>query len=222
LLQALYATGKPVVYVQMSGSAIASVWEAEHLPAIVQAWYPGEAGGIAVADVLFGDYNPAGRLPVTFYASTADLPPFTDYATKERTYRYFTGTPLYPFGHGLSYTQFTYTNLRVAQEAPATISVHCTVKNTGERAGDEVVQVYVRHVGVTPGDPLRQLCAFERIPLASGESRTLSFAIPTERFSRWIEERTRFEVFPGTYVFEAGASSEDIRLTNYIHVLVPG
>ena len=109
LLKALHGTGKPVVFVNCSGSAIAMPWEAENLPAIVQAWYPGEQGGRAVADVLFGDANPAGRLPVTFYAATADLPPFEDYSMSNRTYRYFNGQPEFAFGHGLSYTKFDYT-----------------------------------------------------------------------------------------------------------------
>ena len=108
--KALQATGKPVVFVNCSGSAMAMPWEAEHLPAIVQAWYPGEQGGRAVAEVLFGDVNPAGRLPVTFYRSTADLPAFEDYSMSNRTYRYFDGKPLFAFGHGLSYTKFSYTN----------------------------------------------------------------------------------------------------------------
>ena len=119
LLKALQATGKPVVFVNCSGSAIAMPWEAEHLPAIVQAWYPGEEGGRAVAEVLFGDVNPAGRLPVTFYASTADLPAFDDYSMANRTYRYFTGKPLFAFGHGLSYTKFDYATRSSTQRTSA-------------------------------------------------------------------------------------------------------
>ena len=124
LLKALAATGKPVIFVNCSGSAIAMPWEAENLPAILQAWYPGENGGTAVADVLFGNYNPAGRLPVTFYRSTKDLPGFTDYSMANRTYRYFAGNPLFAFGHGLSYTHFTYGPVRVDSPNVARIGYH--------------------------------------------------------------------------------------------------
>ena len=151
LLEKVVAVGKPTVLVLLNGSAIAVNWAQQNVPAIVEAWYPGQAGGNAIADVLFGDYNPAGRLPVTFYKSVSDLPPFEDYAMKGRTYRYFTGTPLYPFGHGLSYTTFAYRNLRASAErvtAAGTIGVSVDVTNSGAVAGDEVVQLYVSHPGV--------------------------------------------------------------------------
>lgn len=179
LMQAVAAVGKPTVLVLTTGSAVALPWAEEHVPAIVEAWYPGEVGGLAVADVLFGDYNPAGRLPVTFYRSVNDLPPFTDYAMRGRTYRYFEGMPLYPFGFGLSYTTFRYTSLRlpasIRANAGATVSVDVT--NAGSRAGDEVVQVYLAHRGAPFGVPLRTLKAFRRIHLAAGETRTVPFTL---------------------------------------------
>jgi beta-glucosidase len=142
LLEKLHATGKPIVFVNLSGSAIALPWADEHLNAILQAWYPGQAGGTAVADVLLGNYNPAGRLPLTFYRATEDLPDFKDYAMAGRTYRYFAGKPLYAFGHGLSYTKFDYTHLRVMPAANGALAVTVDVTNTGARDGDEVVQLY--------------------------------------------------------------------------------
>src|SRR5205085_10174232 len=136
-------------FINCSGSAIAMPWENQNLPAILQAWYPGEEGGTAVAQILFGDINPAARLPVTFYASTKDLPPFDDYSMTNRTYRYFTGKPLYAFGHGLSYTKFDYADAKLdspQRPADGSIKLSFTLKNTGQREGDEVAQVYFRHV----------------------------------------------------------------------------
>src|SRR5205814_6391263 len=162
LIHALADMGKPMVLVNCSGSAIAMPWENEHIPAIVQAWYPGEEGGTAVAQVLFGEANPAGRLPITFYASTKDLPPFEDYSMANRTYRYFTGKPLYAFGHGLSYTKFDYSDAKLnASTASPDGSVHVSfsLKNNGQREGDEVAQVYFRHVHSLP-EPTLALCGF--------------------------------------------------------------
>jgi beta-glucosidase len=174
LLERVSALGKPVVLVLLNGSAVAVNWAREHVPAIVELWYPGQAGGSALADVLFGDYNPAGRLPVTFYKSEDQLPPFDDYSMKGRTYRYFEGEPLYPFGYGLSYTTFTYTNLRVPDEASAgsPVKVSVEVENSGKRDGEDVVQLYVKHPGV-----VRELQGFERVPLRAGERKTVSFTV---------------------------------------------
>jgi beta-glucosidase len=167
------------VLVLMNGSAVACTWARDHVPAIVEAWYPGEAGGTALADVLFGDYNPAGRLPVTFYKSVDDLPPFTDYAMKGRTYRYFTGEPLYPFGYGLSYTTFAYRNLHVPTKIkrgqPVTVSVE--VENTGSMAGEEVAELYVGMPGGQWPIPIRSLAGFQRVSLKPHEHRTLQFTI---------------------------------------------
>ncbi|MEJ5198651.1 MAG: glycoside hydrolase family 3 C-terminal domain-containing protein, partial [Anaerolineae bacterium] len=180
LLERIHALGKPIVLVLIGGSAISVVWADEHVPAILQAWYPGEAGGTALADVLFGDYNPSGRLPVTVYKSVADLPAFTEYAMANRTYRYFRGEPLYPFGHGLSYTTFAYDNLRLSKPAlspdePLTVTVDVT--NTGSRAGDEVVQIYLSYPPTSPRNPLRQLRGFTRVHLAPGETKTVRFTL---------------------------------------------
>jgi beta-glucosidase len=216
LLHELAATGKPVVLVNCSGSAMALPWEAEHLPAIVQAWYPGEAGGQAVAEVLFGDINPAGRLPVTFYRSTEDLPPFDSYSMSNRTYRYFNGQPLFAFGHGLSYTKFDYSGAQLAAGTCApgdTLKLSFTVKNTGPRDGDEVAQVYFRHVHSAAPQPKLALCGLQRIHLAKGKSRIVTLDIPAERFRYWDTSRKRYVVEPGQYELLAGAAADDIRLT---------
>lgn len=176
LMKALKATGKPVVFVNMSGSAMGFEWEAENIPAIIQAFYGGQAGGEAIANVLFGDYNPAGRLPVTFYKNVDDLPDFEDYKMDNRTYRYFKGKPLYPFGFGLSYTTFKYSNLKViSAKTGNSKTVKATVTNTGKKAGDEVVQLYLAHPNAGFKTPIRTLKGFQRIHLKAGESKTLTF-----------------------------------------------
>jgi beta-glucosidase len=178
LLEAVYAAGKPVVLVLVNGSAIGCTWADEHVPAIVEAWYPGQAAGLAIADVLFGRYNPGGRLPVTFYRSVSQLPPFTDYRMAGRTYRYFTGDPLYPFGHGLSYTRFEYRGLSVqVDRLSKTLRVRVDVQNVGAAEGDEVVQAYVSRVGAPLGLPTRALKWFHRVTLAPGEQRALAFVV---------------------------------------------
>ncbi|MCA9960113.1 MAG: glycoside hydrolase family 3 C-terminal domain-containing protein, partial [Anaerolineales bacterium] len=178
LLKKICALGKPVVLVLTNGSALAVPWAAENVPAIVDVWYPGQAGGAALADVLFGDFNPAGRLPVTFYRSVEDLPPFEDYAVNGRTYRYFEGEPLFPFGHGLSYTDFALTNLRLAQTAVAAgdkVAVSLDVTNVGARAGAEVVQLYVRQA--EGARAALKLKGFKRLTLAPGQCATVTFML---------------------------------------------
>jgi beta-glucosidase len=215
LVQALQATGKPVVFVNCSGSAIALPWEAEHLPAIIQAWYPGQAGGTALARMLFGDCNPSGRLPVTFYRSTEDLPPFEDYSMTNRTYRFFTGKPLYSFGHGLSYTRFQYGPVTLASERVATdgiVTVGVDVTNAGERDGDEVVQVYFRPPGPTALKlPRQRLCGFQRVRLLKGERTAVKLAIPVSTLRHWDPKGKSYVVESGDYLLEVGASSTDIR-----------
>jgi beta-glucosidase len=179
LLKALSATGKPLVVVLTNGSALAVNWANEHANAILDAWYPGEEGGAAVAETLSGKNNPAGRLPVTFYKDVNQLPPFEDYAMKGRTYRYFEGTPLYPFGYGLSYTNFGYSELSLPKSAvPAgsPVVAEVTVKNLGKVAGDEVAQLYISFPSV-PGAPLRALRGFQRVHLEPDESKTLHFEL---------------------------------------------
>ena len=175
LVEALVATGKPVIVVLTGGGALAVPFAAAHAAALLDAWYPGEEGGNAVADVLFGAVNPAGRLPITFYRSADDLPPFADYAMRGRTYRYLERAPLYRFGDGLSYTTFGYSNLVVAADLK-TISVE--VQNTGARAGDEVIEVYLSLRDPPPYAPHRWLAAFARIPLGPGEKRAVSLSLP--------------------------------------------
>lgn len=179
LMKTLQSTGKPVVFVMMTGSALAIPWEAANIPAIVNAWYGGQAAGTAVADVLFGDYNPAGRLPVTFYKSDKDLPDFTNYSMNNRTYRYFKGTPLYRFGYGLSYTTFKYQHLTIPSviKRGKAMKLSVTVKNTGQVAGDEVVQIYVTHNHTHIKVPLKALKGFTRIFLKAGEQRILNFTL---------------------------------------------
>jgi beta-glucosidase len=214
LLESLKTTGRPVIFVNCSGSAIAMPWAAKHLPAIVQAWYPGEAGGRAVADVLFGDVNPAGRLPVTFYRSTRDLPGFEDYSMANRTYRYFSGRPLFAFGHGLSYTKFSYRRGHLSQSTVATngvIELSFNLKNVGGRDGDEVAQIYFRHVHSAVPQPRLALCAFQRVHLKSQQSTEMTFRIPVERFRYWDVAGKHYTVELGKYELLIAAGSDDVR-----------
>jgi len=180
-------------------------WEKENIPAIIEAWYPGQAAGQAIADVLFGDYNPAGRLPVTFYKSVKDLPPFEEYQMKGQTYRYFKGNPLYPFGYGLSFTSFKYDNLQVAEthKVGDTVKVSVNVKNIGETAGDEVVQLYLSNLNAPVAVPLRSLKGFKRIHLLPGEGKTVEFSILPVAFSI-INDKNKREVLPGQFEISVG------------------
>jgi beta-glucosidase len=181
LLERLHATGKPVVLVLMNGSALSVNWAEANLPAIVEAWYPGGEGGQAVAELLAGDFSPAGRLPVTFYKSAEQLPPFSDYSMKGRTYRYFQGEPLYPFGYGLSYTSFAYGRPalgKTAIKAGEAVDLSVEVRNSGSRDGDEVVQLYVSRQA--DGAPVRSLKGFQRIHLKAGETRKVSFKVDAQ------------------------------------------
>ena len=184
LMKKVYALGKPVVLVMLSGSAVAIPWAKENVPAIVQAWYGGQSGGTAIADVLFGDYNPGGRLPLTFYESVNDLPSFTNYKMNNRTYRYFKGKPLFPFGYGLSYTKFGYSNLRMPSRLLGNQPVHVSVDvaNTGKVKGDEVVQLYISHLDYSGMHPTRALNGFKRVSLNPGEKQTVSFTLSPEQF----------------------------------------
>jgi len=206
LLKILHSTGKPVVLALMTGSAIGTPWEAANLPAILNTWYGGQAAGTALADVLFGDYNPAGRLAVTFYKSEAQLPAFDNYSMEGRTYRYFTGEPLFPFGHGLSYTTFKYSNLKVLSK-PATgqpIRVSVEVQNTGQRAGDEVVQLYLRHPGATGRVARHALEGFRRITLAPGAKQTVQFTLTPRQLARLTAQAQRVELAEKVQVFVGG------------------
>jgi beta-glucosidase len=211
LIREIRALGKPIVLVLLNGSALAVNWEKEHIPAIVETWYPGQAAGQAIADVLFGDYNPGGRLPVTFYTSVSDLPPFEDYGMRGRTYRYFKGEPLYPFGYGLSYTSFAYSGLQVSKEQREgdTVDVVVNVKNTGSQAGDEVIQIYVSHLNAPVPVPIRSLKGFQRVHLLPGEERTVEFHIPPDAFSV-IDATGRRVILPGEFEISVGGGQPQI------------
>jgi beta-glucosidase len=210
LLEALSATGKPLVVVLTNGSALGVNWANAHANAILDAWYPGEEGGTAVAQTLSGKNNPAGRLPVTFYKDVSQLPPFEDYAMKGRTYRYFAGTPLYPFGYGLSYTKFAYSKLTLpsaAVEAGKPVVVEATVTNTGTRAGDEVAQLYLEFPAV-PGAPLRALRGFERVHLAPSASQRVHFELKPRDLSM-VTEAGEPIVAEGAYTVSVGGGQPD-------------
>jgi len=220
LLERVTALGKPTVLVLLNGSALAVSWAQENVPAIVEAWYPGQAGN-AIADVLFGDYNPAGRLPVTFYRGVDDLPPFEDYAMKGRTYRFFRGEPLYPFGHGLSYTTFGYANLRTSAPSLSPggeVTVSVDVTNTGERAGDEVVQLYVSYPQSAVQRPIRELRGYARVPLQPGETRTVRLPLRADDLRYWDAENDHWVLEPRPVRLQVGASSADIRVETTLSV----
>lgn len=204
LLKSIHQTGKPVILVLLNGSAITLNWAQQHLAAILEAWYPGEEGGTAIAEVLFGDYNPGGRLPITFYESIHDLPPYEDYSMEGRTYRYFKGKPLYPFGFGLSYTHFEYSNLKSSTDNLTnsdTLSLSVEVTNTGEFAGDEVVQVYIS--ANRPGYPLRQLAAFQRVHIKPGVTQNLHFSLSALQFTQ-VDNSGKRTLEPGRFSISVG------------------
>ena len=205
LLKAVVATGKPVILVLLNGSALAVNWANNNVPGIIEAWYPGEEGGTAVADVLFGDYNPGGRLPVTFYKSIDDLPPFRDYGMEGKTYRYYKGEPLYPFGYGLSYTNFTYSNLKVAKRVKVTgkIDISVDVQNSGSRGGDEVAQLYVTDVAASAPVPIRALKGIKRFYLAPGEKKHVTFTL-TPRDLTLIDNSGKRVLEPGEFRISVG------------------
>ena len=207
MLEAVAATGKPLVVVLMNGSALAVNWAQEHAKAIVEAWYPGEAGGEAIAATLLGRSNPSGRLPVTFYASDEQLPAFTDYSMKGRTYRYFKGRPLYGFGYGMSYTSFAYSHLKLSTSTLAagdTLTVEAEVKNTGTRAGDEVAELYL-----TPPQsavsPQVELAGFTRVHLAAGETKHVTFALDPRTLSQ-VDDKGARAVDAGSYMVTVGGA----------------
>jgi len=205
LLEAITGTGKPVIVVLMNGGALSVNNAEEKAAAILLAGYPGQQGGNAVADVLFGDYNPAGRLPVTYYKSIDQLPPFENYDMNGKTYRYFTQEPLYPFGYGLSYTTFTYSNLSIPEKAVTgeKVNVKVTVANTGKVQGDEVVQLYLTDEKASTPRPIRQLEGFERITLKPGESRDVEIIVEPRQFSI-INNKNKRVIEPGYFTISVG------------------
>lgn len=203
LLKMLHEAGKRVVFVNCSGGAVAMVPELETCDAIIQAWYGGERGGEAVAEVLTGRVNPSGKLPMTFYRSVSDLPDFLDYTMRNRTYRYFRGEALFPFGYGLSYTTFD-----ISKPVYRNNKVRVTVKNTGKCDGTEVVQVYMRNTADKEG-PLKSLRAYSRVTLKAGESRVVDIDFPRQRFEGWDAKTNTIRVVPSRYELMVGASSAD-------------
>jgi len=205
LLEAVAATGKPLVVVLMNGSALSVNWVKDHANAALEAWYPGEEGGRAVAQTLAGVNNPAGRLPVTFYTGVDQLPPFEDYSMVNRTYRYFTGTPLYPFGYGLSYSKFTYGKPKLSTrklQAGQPLTVVADVKNVSKRDGDEVVQVYLTFPKL-PGAPNRALRGFTRVHIPAGKSQRVSIALQPRDLS-YVSQDAKILVSPGSYTLSIG------------------
>lgn len=216
VMKALVAERIPTVFVMMTGSALAIPWEAKHVPAILNAWYGGQYGGEAIADVLFGDYNPSGKLPVTFYAKDSDLPDFNSYDMTGRTYRYFRGKALYPFGYGLSYTDFAYSSLQISPKYNQTdkeIKVEVTVKNKGEFAGGEVVQLYISHPDQKVLVPLTSLKGFQRVHLKAGESKKLVFRL-SDRDLACVDETGNLTMLPGDISIFIGGSSPVVTLAD--------
>ena len=217
LINEVASVNSNIILVLVNGGPVALAGTENKASAIVEAWYAGEFGGNAIADVLFGDVNPGGKLPETFYASTQQLPPMSDYdlINNPRTYMYFEQPVLYPFGHGLSYTQFEYSNINLNSDKINTdgeVELQFTIQNTGKLKGDEVAQVYVHDVDAQIKVPINQLKRFQRITLAPGESKTLTFKIPASEFSFYSTKTNDLKVEPGKWEIQIGSSSKDIRL----------
>lgn len=207
VIKALHDAGKRVILVNFSGSAMAFADEAKWCDAIVQAWYLGQEGGKAIADVLYGDVNPSGKLPLTFYADDSQLADFEDYSMKGRTYRYFEGKPLYPFGHGLSYTTFKFGKARIAETADGSKALVVTVRNTGKRAGEDVVQLYISRAD-DPEGPIKTLRGFKRVALEAGEQAEVSIPINDDTFLWWNPATGRMNPMEGEYTLHYGDTSD--------------
>jgi beta-glucosidase len=213
LLEELSKTGKPIILVLLSGSALAVNWADENIPAILQAWYPGALGGRAIASILFGDESPSGRLPITFYKTTEELPDFKDYSMTGRTYRYMANDALYPFGYGLSYTKFAYSDITLSSKKINTgenMTCSVKIKNTGSCDGDEVVQLYLRDVEASVVIPKWELKGFKRIALKKGEENTVTFTIEPRRMAI-IDNEGKCILEPGKFEVYIGGSQPDKR-----------
>jgi beta-glucosidase len=227
LIRAIAALGKPIVVVLVNGRPLAIPWIAENIPALVEAWLPGEEGGAAIADVLFGDANPGGKLPMTFPRAVGQIPIFYSHKPSggrsqwHGDYVSLPTTPLFPFGHGLSYTEFEYSNLRMDPphiEADGRVTISAEIKNIGARAGDEVVQLYIRDEVASVPRPVKELKGFKRIHLEPDETRTVVFEMPTDQLG-FYDEAMQLVVEPGTIQVMIGGSSEDIRLNASFEIL---
>ncbi|MBQ8424338.1 MAG: glycoside hydrolase family 3 C-terminal domain-containing protein [Coprobacter sp.] len=214
-IREIYKINPRTIVVLVAGSSMAVNWIDENVPAILDAWYPGEQGGNAVAEALFGKYNPGGRLPLTFYNSLSELPAFNDYSVQNRTYQYFTGKPLYEFGYGLSYTTFEYADLQTSLSDEA-VNFTFSVSNTGRYDGDEVAQVYVKYPETGTYMPLKQLRGFKRVHIKKGKTSTVTISVPKKELRYWDEKSKEFVTPTGEYTFEIGSSSQDIRLEKTI------
>ncbi|MFM2292593.1 MAG: Xylan 1,4-beta-xylosidase precursor [Bacteroidota bacterium] len=215
LMAALHQAGKKVVFVNCSGSTMGLVPETKNCDAILQAWYPGQDGGKAVAAVLYGDYNPAGRLPLTFYKNINQVPDFLDYSMKGRTYRYFSGEALFPFGYGLSYTTFSYDKPKLQAKDGRSMQLSITVKNAGKRNGDEVVQLYLKKLN-DEGGPQKELRAFSRVQIAAGKSKTVQFNLGTNDLQWWDNKAEKMQIVPGKYRIMIGGSSRTADLQSIV------
>jgi beta-glucosidase len=215
LVKAVYAVNPKTVVIELSAGPLAVPWLAEHIPAMLQAWWPGEEGGHAIADVLFGIVNPAGRLPHTIYASESQVPPLDEYDISQGfTYMFLRGPPLFAFGHGLSYTEFKYSGLRLSTQrlaADGQLTIILEIQNTGARAGDEVAQLYVRPIASRMKQPAKKLAGFQRFSLKPSEKKTVTFVLPAPNLGFWDETKHSFVVEPGSYEVSLGASSVDTR-----------
>ena len=214
-LKALKARGKRIILILTNGGALSLNWEQENLDAIIEAWYPGQNGGSAVADIIFGKYNPAGRLPVTFYKSVKDLPGFENYNMKGRTYRYFMGKPLYPFGYGLSYARFSYNDIHTSTKtasAKDSVMISFYIKNTSSRDGDEVMQVYGSAVNISQFRSIKTLIGFQRVHLKANTSKHIQMKIGVNSLRQFDAHISDYNVYKGTYAIMIGSSSEDVRL----------
>jgi beta-glucosidase len=216
LIRAVYEANPNVAVVLYNGSALAINWLKENVPSILDAWYPGEEGGNAIADVLFGDYNPSARLPLTFYASASQLLPMDDYdIRKGRTYMYLKDQPLFAFGYGMSYTTFAYSNLKIKSEKikpGESVKIAVDVKNTGKRPGQEVVQLYIHDVQASAPRPIKQLCGFKKIELKPGEKKTVEFQLASDALAFYDVNNKKFIVEPGKFDIMVGSSSDNILL----------
>jgi len=223
LIRAVFAANPKTVVVFVNGGPVTARWAGQNAPAMIEMFYPGEEGGHALADVLFGNFNPAGRLPYTVYASLDQIPPQSEYdVSKGFTYLYFAGVPQFAFGHGLSYTTFKYSGLKLSSQTISTngtVNVNIDVANTGKRAGDEVLQLYVHQEKSSVKVPIKELCGFQRISLQPGETKTVTLSLHAEKLAIWDETTHGFVVEPGAFDVMIGASSADIRLQDRIAVV---